>query len=170
MDAQYLTFTLDNTRYAAAVGSVQEVLEYETPQVLPCSDPVISGIMRSRGKSIAVVNMRRKFGLPDAAPDGATKIIVFEVHDASHDALHNASLETTTYLGAITDSVQEVIEIPADKIEPSPAAVNGMKESKMIKGVSGKGNQFIIILDIEQLFSQDELSTILSLSNIKAEE
>lgn len=162
MDAQYLTFTLDNTRYAAAVGSVQEVLEYETPQVLPCSDPVISGIMRSRGKSIAVVNMRRKFGLPDAAPDGATKIIVFEVHDAS--------LETTTYLGAITDSVQEVIEIPADKIEPSPAAVNGMKESKMIKGVSGKGNQFIIILDIEQLFSQDELSTILSLSNIKAEE
>src|SRR5574344_1113390 len=162
MDAQYLTFTLDNTRYAAAVGSVQEVLEYETPQVLPCSDPVISGIMRSRGKSIAVVNMRRKFGLPDAAPDGATKIIVFEVHDAS--------LETTTYLGAVTDSVQEVIEIPADKIEPSPAAVNGMKESKMIKGVSGKGNQFIIILDIEQLFSQDELSTILSLSNIKAEE
>ena len=166
MDAQYLTFTLDNTRYAAAVGSVQEVLEYETPQVLPCSDPVIAGIMRSRGKSIAVVNMRRKFGLPDAAPDGATKIIVFEVHDTSHDD----SVKTTTCLGAITDSVQEVIEIPADKVEPSPAAVSGMKESKMIKGVSGKGNQFIIILDIEQLFSQDELTTILSLSNIKAEE
>ena len=162
MEAQYLTFTLGDTRYAAAVGSVQEVLEYEKPQVLPCSDPVIAGIMRSRGNSIAVINMRHKFGLPDKQPDSNTKIIVFELHDNEQG--------TSTYIGAVTDSVQEVMEIPSNEIEPSPAAVKKMKEARMIKGVCGKEEKFIIILDIEKLFSADELTTILSLSNMSAEE
>ena len=73
---QYLTFSLNDSTYAVPVTQVREVLGYTTPQELPCADPVISGLIRSRNQSISVLNLRRKFGFPDVEISKETKIIV----------------------------------------------------------------------------------------------
>src|SRR5574344_464819 len=160
MQNQYLTFTLDNTMYAAEVSSVQEVLEYENPQPLPCPDPVIKGIVRSRGKSISVINTRRKFGLADCDPGPETRIIVFEIPDDEQGIVN--------CIGAIADSVLEVLEIDTAAIEPPPAAGHS-EASKFITGISDKDDRFIIILDIAKLFSIKELTNITSFAEAAKE-
>ena len=81
MIQQYLTFTVENTRYAINVFKIQEVLEYQEPQRIPCSSPLLLGIIRSRDTNIAIMDLRKKFGLPSKIPGTETRTIVLEVDD-----------------------------------------------------------------------------------------
>ncbi len=60
-------------------------------------------------------------------------------------------------LGALVDSVQEVMDLDPDQIEPAPR-IGTRLNTKFIKGMGKRDNQFIIILDIDKVFSLDELS------------
>ena len=76
MIQQYLTFTIDDTQYAINVFQIQEVLEFEEPQKIPCSSPLLLGIIRSRNSNIAIMDLRQKFGLPNRITDKMTRIII----------------------------------------------------------------------------------------------
>ena len=160
MTRQYLTFTLDNTIYAAEISLVQEVLDYKKPQSLPCPDPVIAGIIQSRGKSISVVNLRRKFGLVDTEPTKETRIIVFE--------LPGTGLQESGYIGTIADSVLEVLEIKETCCEPPPQTGNSIA-ARFINGICRKDEKFIIMLDISKIFSSRELTTIIHTADTSAD-
>jgi purine-binding chemotaxis protein CheW len=67
-------------------------------------------------------------------------------------------------IGALTDAVREVLDLAADQIEPPPRM--GMKlKSEFIRGMGKQGETFIIILDIDKIFSSDELCVIGSVEN-----
>ncbi|AEE15555.1 chemotaxis protein CheW [Treponema brennaborense] len=149
MSNQYLTFTLNESLYAVNVTQVREVLEYRQPQELPCPDPVIAGLIRSRGQSISVVNMRRKFGFPDAEATADTRIIVLEINTPDHP-------EKTALFGAVADSVNEVMEIDASAEETPPEVGNSIA-SEFISGIGQHGEQFIIMLDINYVFTFEEI-------------
>lgn len=153
---QYLTFNIANTCYAVNVFRVQEVLPYEKPQKLPCPDPLIAGIIRSRNTNISVINMRKKFGLELKEADLDTHIIVFEVHDDEKGCM--------TLFGGIVDSVKEVIPLDETDSEAPPELGTSIA-SRFISGVGVKDGQFIIILNPDTIFSFEELSNIQKISN-----
>ena len=168
MANEYLTFTLGNTMYAASVSQVLEVLEYKEPQELPCPDPVIAGIIRSRGKSISVINLHVKFELGDEDNAGKEKkagtaaeyrddrrIIVFEIPDKDTGAMN--------YFGALTDTVLEVIGIDDTNLEPPPEVGNSAA-ARFISGIGQKDGRFILIIDFAKVFTFDELHTIAALA------
>ncbi len=147
MSSQFLTFMLDDSQYAVEVYNVQEVMEYTRITKMPCADPWMEGLISSRGKGISVINLRKKFALPDKEPDKETRIIVMEMKP-SEDSLIT--------FGAIADSVQEVIDIDKSEIEPPPKFGNNIS-GKFIHGIGKKDGNFIIILNINQIFSADEI-------------
>ena len=151
MTNQYLTFTLNDTIYAVEVLQVREVLEYAVPQGLPCQDPIIAGLMRSRGQSISVMNLRYKFGFPEVEPTKNTKIIVLEVESDSENAVNGQMV-----YGAIADSVNEVLELDANAEEPPPEVGNSIA-SEFISGISQINDKFIIILNMNKVFSFEDL-------------
>lgn len=149
MGKQYLTFTLADTIYAVNVFQVREVLPYVPPQTLPNPDPVIEGLIRSRDQSISVINLRRRFGLEDRKPDKSTRIIVLEIH-SDEDGEENV-------FGAIADGVNEVLDLEKIGCELTPELGNS-PAADFIQGIGRQDDKFIIILDVDKIFSFSEIS------------
>lgn len=150
MSHPFLTFTLADSHFAVEVTNVQEVLEYQHITRVPCAENWMEGLISSRGQGISVVNLRRKFALDDKEPDKNTRIIVMELKPSEDEIIN---------FGAIADSVQEVIEIPDEEIEPPPKFGNTIA-TRFIKGIVKLDGEFVIVLNAEQIFSQDELDDI----------
>ena len=150
---QYLTFSLNDSIYAVPVLQVREVLGYTTPQELPCADPVIAGLIRSRDQSISVLNLRRKFDFPDTEISKETRIIVIEIDSISEYSNSQGQI----VFGAIVDSVNEVIDIDASMKEPSPEVGNSIA-TDFISGIGQLNNRFVIILDIAKVFTFEQIN------------
>lgn len=144
--AQYLTFALGEEVFAIEVTQVREVLDYCQITRVPKAPDFMRGVINVRGSVVPVIDLRLKFGLQRSEPTVNTRIIVIEI-----------MLEgDKTVLGAIADAVHEVMEIQPDQIEGTPSIGTRWK-SDFIKGIGKHGNQFIIILDIDKIFTTDEL-------------
>jgi len=146
---QYLTFKLGDEIFALDISKVREVLDFTAVTKVPRTPEFMRGVINLRGNVVPVVDMRLKFGMTKTEKTVNTCIIIVEI-----------SLDgDTTVLGALADSVQEVIALEPDKIEPAPKIGTRLK-TDFIKGMGNRNEQFIIILDIDKVFSVDELSLV----------
>jgi purine-binding chemotaxis protein CheW len=146
---QYLTFNLGEESFALDVAHVREILEFTTVTKIPQTPDFMRGVINLRGSVVPVMDMRAKFNLSMVEKTIDTCIIVVEVSLG----------EETTILGALVDSVQEVFELEPDQIEPAPKIGTGFK-TEFIKGMGKRDERFIIILDIDRVFSEDELEIV----------
>lgn len=147
---QYLTFRLGDETFALDISKVREVLDYTNITKVPHTPDFMRGVINLRGNVVPVVDMRLKFGMSRTEQTVNTCIIIVEI-----------SIEgETTVLGALTDAVQEVIELGPEQIEPAPRIGTRLR-TEFIRGMGKRDDQFIIILDIDRVFSADELSLVL---------
>jgi len=146
---QYLTFTLDNGVYALDIASVREVLEMTAITRVPRTPEFMRGVINLRGNAVPVVDMRRKFGMSRVEDTINTCIIILEIVYDGEAAL----------MGTLVDAVREVIEIRPEDIQPAPRMGTSVA-SDFIKGMGRQGDEFIIILDIQKLFSTQELTAM----------
>ena len=144
-----LTFTLDGEQYALSVHKVREVLEYTKVTKIPKTAAYMKGVINLRGQGVPVIDLRSKFGLPVKENTKDTSIIVMEVEGNDGGVV----------LGALADSVQEVIELEPSQIEPPPRFGTRLA-TEFILGMGKKDDRFIIILDIDKIFNSDEVSLL----------
>ena len=143
---QYLTFILDGELFALDISKVREVLDYTKITRVPQMPEFMLGVINLRGSVVPVIDMRTKFGMKKVERTVNTCIVIVEV------TLDNDNV----ILGALVDSVQEVFELDPEQIEPPPKI--GMRlKTEFIKGMGKKEEKFIIILDIDRVFSTEEL-------------
>jgi purine-binding chemotaxis protein CheW len=110
----------------------------------------MSGVINLRGSVVPVVDMRLKFGMSKTEKTVNTCIIIVEI-DVEGERI---------VLGALADSVQEVIELGPESIEPPPRLGARLK-TEFIMGMGKRDDHFIIILDIDKVFSTDELTLVM---------
>src|ERR1700733_5634980 len=147
---QYLTFRLGNEIFATDVAKVREVLDLTTITAIPRTPEFMSGVINLRGSVVPVVDLRLCFGMSRTDKTRNTCIVV-EV------LLENES----TVIGALADSVEEVIDLEPDQIQPAPK-IGTQIRTDFIKGMGKRDTQFIMILDIDRVFSAEELMTVRS--------
>jgi purine-binding chemotaxis protein CheW len=143
---QYLTFQLGEEVFAVDVFHVREILEFTTVTKVPRTPDYMRGVINLRGGVVPVLDMRLKFGLSQTEKTVDTCIIVVEVFFE----------DESTVIGALVDSVQEVLELEPDQIEPAPRIGTQLK-TEFIKGMGKRDDRFIILLDIDKIFSSEEL-------------
>jgi purine-binding chemotaxis protein CheW len=142
---QYLTFGLDREIFALDIGKVREVLEFTDVSKLPRTPEYMKGVINLRGHAIPVLDMRSKLGMAKADQTVDTCIIILDV-----------LFETgTRTLGVVVDSVREVIDISKDTIETPPNFGSSL-DASYIEGLGHQGEQFIIILDVDSVFANEE--------------
>jgi purine-binding chemotaxis protein CheW len=146
---QHLTFKLDEEVFALDISKVREVLEYTTVTKVPQTPDFMCGVINLRGGVVPVVDLRLKFDMAEAEKTVNTCIIIVEVTLDGESAV----------LGALVDSVQEVFEFEPDQIEPAPKIGTKLK-TDFIKGMGKRDEHFIMILDIDRVFSTDELAIV----------
>lgn len=147
--SQYLTFKLDDEIYALDITQVREVLDFTDVTKVPKMPSFMRGVINLRGGVVPVVDLRLKFGMSKTEKTVDTCIIIMEI---SLD-------QDITLLGAMADSVQEVLTMEPDQIEPAPRIGTRLK-TEFIRGMGKKNEEFIIILDIDRVFSAEELVTV----------
>ncbi|MGA2244951.1 MAG: chemotaxis protein CheW [Verrucomicrobiota bacterium] len=140
--AQYITFKLGDELFAINVTQVREVLELPQITKVPTAPDYMRGVVNVRGKAIPVVDLRLKFGLPSTPDTINSRIVVLELELDGE----------TTVLGGIADSVHEVIELEAGQINPPPRIAMRWR-TDLIQGMGRRGDEFIIILDINRVFA-----------------
>jgi purine-binding chemotaxis protein CheW len=153
--AQYITFKLGDESFAINVAHVREVLELSLITKVPTAPAYMRGVVNVRGKATPVVDLRLKFGLPAAADTLQSRIVVMEL-DLDGES---------TVVGGIADSVHEVIELDASQILPPPRIAMRWR-SELIEGMGRRGDEFIIILDIAEVFASDAAALIESASPV----
>lgn len=147
--AQYLTFRLSEEVFAIDISQVREVLDYTSVTRVPGTPSFMCGVINLRGSVVPVVDMRLKFGMPKTEKTVNTCIIIVEMQIE----------DESTLMGALADSVQEVLELEPGSIEPPPKIGTGLKV-EFIKGMGKKDEGFIIILDTDRIFSLAEIAAI----------
>jgi purine-binding chemotaxis protein CheW len=138
---QYLTFKLGEELFALDIGKVREVMDYSSTTKVPQTPDYMRGVINLRGSVVPVLDLRLKFGLPEAELTVNTCVIIVEV-------LINGQ---NMVIGAMADAVQEVLDLEPDQIEPPPRL--GVKlNSEYLRGMGKRGDHFILILDIDLVF------------------
>lgn len=153
---QFLTFKLNEETFGIDVIQIREILEYTRITKIPQTPESMCGVINLRGNVVPVIDLRLKFEMGKMERTVNTCIIVIEIE--INDERMN--------LGALVDSVQEVIDLEPEDIEAVPKLGTKLK-TEFIRGMGRKGNQFIILLDINKVFSAEELVSVKSTREIE---
>jgi purine-binding chemotaxis protein CheW len=143
---QYLTFKLADEVFALDVAKVREILELIAINKVPQTPDFMRGVINLRGSVVPVIDLRLNFGMTCTEQTVNTCIIVVEV---------NLDDEVIV-LGIMADSVQEVVEMEPENIEPPPHLGTKLN-TEFIKGMGKINSNFVMILDIDKVFSSDDL-------------
>jgi purine-binding chemotaxis protein CheW len=147
---QYLSFNLGDEVFALDIGKVREVLEFTTVTKVPQTPDFMRGVINLRGGVVPVIDMKLKFGMGETEKSINTCVIITEVE------MDDGEL---TVLGALADSVQEVFDMHSDDIEPAPR-LGTQLNTEFLHGMGKKDNEFVLLLDIDKVFSLAELESV----------
>lgn len=153
MNNTYLSFIVSDELYAVNVNKVLEVLDKQYITRVPNAPEYIKGIINFRGEIVPVFESRCKFKLPDRAEADAYVVIVFDL-----------SKESEIFrLGAIVDKVKDVISIEDTDIKSVPSMSKEFN-TEFLNGIFKQDDKFIMLLNVEKVFSGDEIAVITATS------
>jgi purine-binding chemotaxis protein CheW len=144
--SQYLTFKLDQELFAVDIAKVREVLELNSMTKVPRMPDFMCGVINLRGNAVPVIDMRLKLGLNVTEKTIDSCVVISEV----------AVDGENTVLGALVDSVQEVIDLDANNVAPPPH-MGGRISEAVLRGLGRRDDKFVMILDLDRVFTADEL-------------
>ena len=156
---QFLTFTLGEDVFAIDVTTTREIMDVCNVTRVPQTPDYMLGVINLRGSVVPVIDMRLKFGMDAVAQTRDSCIVVVEV-DVDGDSV---------VVGAMADSVREVLDLEPSQIEPPPRIGTRLK-TEFIKGMGSLDDRFVIILDINRVFSTQELALVQGVTDFDTED
>jgi purine-binding chemotaxis protein CheW len=143
-EKQYITFKLEED-YGIELTRIKEIIRHQELTVVPEAPFFILGILSLRGIAVPVIDLRKLFNLPEKKINEYTVIIVMEV--------------LGRLMGMLVDGVSDMINIKEEDITPPPRFTE-RKGMKFIHGMVEKQKKFIMLLDVNRIFSADEIEEI----------
>ena len=139
-EVQLVIFLLNQVEFAVSIGSVREVLKKQKVIPLPKTPSFMEGVINLRGEVIPVVDLRKRFSLPEDV-GGESRIIIVEMG--------------TNLVGLIVDKITEVLYLPHSQVLPTPSGIKG-EHINLIEGIGNDDGRLLIILDLEYILSNEE--------------
>jgi len=140
---EYLTFTLGDEEYGIDILKVQEIRGYDTVTRIANSPAFIKGVINLRGVIVPIVDLRIKFNLGESTYDAFTVVIILNIGKR--------------VMGIVVDSVSDVIRLDAGNLRPAPE-FGSVLDTRYILGLGTLEERMIIVVDIEQLMTSQEMA------------
>ena len=138
---KHLTFVLGREHYGLPVLKVREIIRLCEITPVPQMPDYIKGVLNLRGKIIPVADLRLKFRLSNIADTDLTCVVVVQVSLPDN---------TKTMMGLIVDAVEEVVNLTAADIEPTPD-FGGAVQADYILGMAKVKGTVKALLDIDRV-------------------
>ncbi len=148
---EYLTFRLGNEEYGIDILKVQEIRSYEVPTRIANAAPCFKGVVNLRGVIVPIVDLRLKFGCDSVEYNSFTVVIVLNIRNR--------------VVGAVVDSVSDVLELPGEAVRPAPD-IDTSVDTSYITGIASIQDRMLILLDIESLMGGADMGLTSSLGDI----
>jgi purine-binding chemotaxis protein CheW len=143
---EFLTFRLGDEEYGIDILRVQEIRSYEQPTRIANAPSFIKGVVNLRGVIVPIIDLRLKLNCATAEYNGFTVVIVLNVRGR--------------VVGAVVDSVSDVLELGKDTIKPAPELGSSI-DANYITGIgavkNGDTERMLILMDIEGLMSSSDM-------------
>jgi len=143
---QYLTFRSAGEDYAIGILQVKEIIPYDGSTKVPMAPEVVSGLINLRGKAVPVIDLAIKFGAQKTTSTNRTCVVIVDL------VLGNEEI----VMGILTDSVRNVIDIPAEEIDDAPNFGTGIA-SRYLKGLAKINDAFIPIINVETVMAPEDI-------------
>lgn len=147
----YFTFRIGGELFAVNIGQITKILEYTDVTKVPNSPKYFKGIINLFGEVVPVFDGRLKFGFSEVEKSRETCILIL-VFEMDGNAVSS---------GLIVDSVEKVLIFEPEQIKPAPAVGKGFN-NEFIHGIANYSDEFVIILNLEKIFSEEEIEIIKS--------
>ncbi|MCK0473504.1 chemotaxis protein CheW [Halalkalibacter sp. APA_J-10(15)] len=135
-DLKLIVFQLGDEEYAIEVDYIQSIERMQPVTRIPRTFPFVTGVMNLRGVITPIINLRARFDLAEKEYDESTRILVIQKDEME--------------MGFIVDGANDVIDIPFEKIEPTPEVVGGV-EADYLRGVVKIENRLFTLLNLEKV-------------------
>jgi Chemotaxis signal transduction protein len=155
---RFLSFTVDNENYCMDILKVKELMGMTAITPLPRTPQFIRGVINLRGQIIPIIDLRLKFGIAFQEYSKRTCIIVVEVKYEEENIL----------MGLVVDAIQEVVNIPDDKMSRIPY-INAKIKSEYIKSIADTPEGMKIVLDVLKVLNDEELAVVKDSAMVQAE-
>jgi len=148
-EGKYLTFSLANEEYGIGILKIKEIIGMMPVTTVPRTPEFVKGVINLRGKVIPVMDLRLRFKMEPIDYTDRTCIIVVEIE----------SQAGTVQIGAVVDSVSEVLNIGGNEIEETPSFGTKL-DTDYILGMAKMEGGVKILLDIDRVLSAEEIADL----------
>jgi purine-binding chemotaxis protein CheW len=142
---EFLTFRLGAEEYGIDILKVQEIRSYEPPTRIANAPAFVKGVVNLRGVIVPIVDLRLRLGCESAEYSALTVVIVLNVKGR--------------VVGAVVDSVSDVLELAKETIRPAPEMASAV-DASFITGIGSVGERMLILMDIEGLMASEEMGLV----------
>jgi purine-binding chemotaxis protein CheW len=136
-----VTFRLGDDLFAADIYSVERVIRYSMPSVVPGVPDWIEGVLEYQSRVIPIVDMRRRVELPSAIEDPDMRILILNT--------------SSGWIGAVVDAVIEVAMVPATLVSPPPPLFRGLS-AQFVRGIAKVGDRLVVVLEMDKILTSEE--------------
>lgn len=143
--SQYLTLRLGKEEYAIDILRVQEIRSYEEPTRMVNAPSFLKGVVNLRGVIVPIIDLRMKLQLDKVEYNDFTVVIILNVRG--------------TVIGAVVDSVSDVVTLGADMVKPAPQFETTL-DTRFITGLANVGDRMLIVMNMEALMSNAEMGML----------
>ena len=141
MEKQLVIFELANEFYGVDIAAVEGIIKMQAITAVPHAPSFVEGVTNLRGAVLPVIDLRRRFGLPQAPSTKDSRIVTVDVGSRK--------------VGMVVDGVSEVLRVSEEAIEPpSPLLITAA--STFVNGVAKVAERLIILLDLNRVLSTEE--------------
>ncbi|ABP66430.1 putative CheW protein [Caldicellulosiruptor saccharolyticus DSM 8903] len=144
-ERQLVIFKLGEEEYGVDIMQVKEIIRTTNITKIPQVPSFVEGIISLRGEILPIIDMRKKFSLPEKEKTRQTRILVINLDNMT--------------IGGIVDEVTEVLRIPNDAITPPPPVIKGVN-TEYLQGVGQINGRIIILLDMSKILTSNEIIQI----------
>ncbi len=140
-------FTLDEQRYALHLSAVHRVVRAAEVTSLPKAPAIVLGVINVQGQIVPVVNLRRRFRLPERDIDVNDQFIIAHTSKSGPEPVEGRPVALPA------DAALGVMEVPEEKITTREEIVPGLE---YLEGVAKMEDGLILIHDLAAFLSLDE--------------
>lgn len=142
MSGLHVLFKVDGATYGVAAADVLQMESFAGATRVPGTPPYVAGLVQVRGRVVPALDLRARFGLPEAAPTLDTRIVVVQ--------------QGERVVGLVVDVAREVLSIPPEAIRPPPEVV-ATQAAGFVKAVAQAGGRLIMLIDCDRVIGEGKL-------------
>ncbi len=140
MSVLHIVFSVAGAEYLMSANDVLQMESYVGATPVPGALPYVAGVIQVRGRVVPVVDLRVRFGLPEASPSLERRVVVGQVNDRT--------------VGLLVDSAREVVKLVPDQIQPPPPMMAEGAEG-FVKAVAYLEKRLLMLIDFSKVIGEE---------------